>query len=250
MTHKAGSGHPGGSLSATDVLVTLYFRWLRVDPRKPAWEDRDRFVLSKGHCSPAMYAVLAERGFFPRSELDGFRKMGRLLQGHVDIGVPGVDFSAGSLGQGLSFANGAALGLRMDRKAARVYCMMGDGEQQEGQVWEAAMTAAHYKLDNLCAVLDYNKVSQTGFVNDNKAIEPIADKWRAFGWHAEVIDGHDIDAIDTALERAQRTKGKPTILVANTLKGKGVSFMELKSEFHGRALTPDEMQRALKELGA
>lgn len=250
MTYQAGSGHPGGSFSAADLLVTLYFRHLRLDPKNPRWEERDRFILSKGHCSPGMYAVLAERGFFPRDELEGFRKLGRMLQGHVDLRVPGVEFSAGSLGQGLSFANGVALGLRMDKKQARVYAMMGDGEQQEGQVWEAAMTSSHYKLDNLCAIVDYNKVSQTGFVNDNKNIEPLADKYRAFGWHVEVIDGHDYAQIDAALEKASEMKGRPTCIVAHTLKGKGVSFMELKSEFHGRALTPDEMQRALKELGA
>jgi transketolase len=251
MTFKAGSGHPGGSFSAADILVTLYFGGhLRVDPRDPQWADRDRFILSKGHCSPAMYAVLAEAGFFPKSELDGFRKLGRMLQGHVDLKVPGVDFSAGSLGQGLSFGNGVALGLRLDRRPARVYVMMGDGEQQEGQVWEAAMTAAHRKLDSVCAILDYNKVSQTGFVNENKNLEPIADKWRAFGWHVEVVDGHSFAQVDAALGRAAQTKGKPSIIIANTLKGKGVSFMELKSEFHGRALTDEEMQRALKELGA
>jgi transketolase len=251
MTKRANSGHPGGSFSATELMVTLYFGGhLRYDPHKPGWEDRDRFVLSKGHCSPAMYAVLGEAGYFPKSEFEGFRKLGRMLQGHVDLKVPGVEFSAGSLGQGLSFANGLALGLRLDRKQSRVYCMMGDGEQQEGQIWEAAMTAPHYKLDNLCAIVDYNKVSQTGFVNDNKAIEPLADKYRAFGWHVESIDGHDVQQIDAALTKASQTKGKPTCIVAHTLKGKGVSFMELKSEFHGRALTDDEMQRALKELGA
>jgi transketolase len=251
MTHKAGSGHPGGSFSATDLMVTLYFGGhLRVDPAMPSWGDRDRFVLSKGHCSPAMYAVLAEAGFFPKGELDGFRQLGRMLQGHVDLKVPGVDFSAGSLGQGLSFGNGLALGLRLDRKPSRVYVMMGDGEQQEGQVWEAAMTAPHHKLDNLCAIVDYNKVSQTGFVNDNKRIDPLEEKYRAFGWHVESIDGHDVRAIDAALTKAAQTKGKPTCIVAHTLKGKGVSFMELKSEFHGRALTEDEMQRAFKELGA
>ena len=250
MTQKAGSGHPGGSFSATEVLVDLYFRRLRIDPHEPKAATRDRFVLSKGHCSPAMYAVLAAAGFFPKGELDNFRKLGHLLQGHVDMKVPGVEFSAGSLGQGLSFANGVALALRLDRNPARVYCMMGDGEQQEGQVWEAAMAAAHYKLDTVCAIVDYNKVSQTGFVNDNMNLEPLADKWRAFGWHVEVLDGHDFAQIERAFEAAERTKGKPTCLLSNTLKGKGVSFMELKSEFHGRALTPEEMQRALAELGA
>lgn len=249
MTYRAQSGHPGGSFSATEALVTLYFRHLRVDPSKPQWEDRDRFVLSKGHCSPAMYAVLAARGFFPRSELVGFRRLGHMLQGHVDLKVPGVDFSAGSLGQGLSFANGVALGLRMANKDARVYCMMGDGEQQEGQVWEAAMTAAHHKLDSVCAILDYNKVSQTGFVNDNKRLEPLADKWRAFGWHVVVVDGHDVKALDKAFEEAHATKGMPTIVISDTKKGGGVSFMALKSDYHGRALTDDEMKRAHAELG-
>jgi transketolase len=250
MTRAAQSGHPGGSFSATDLLVALYFGRLRVDPANPRWEDRDRFVLSKGHCSPAMYAILAARGFFPRGELEGFRKLGRMLQGHVDLKVPGVDFSAGSLGQGLSFANGVALGLRLDRKDARVYCMMGDGEQQEGQVWEAAMSAAHHKLANVCAIVDYNKVSQTGFVNDNKNLEPLTDKWRAFGWHVESIDGHSFREIDAAFERCEHVRDKPSVVIAHTAKGKGVSFMEFKSEFHGRALTDEEMQRALKELGA
>lgn len=249
MTYRAQSGHPGGSFSATEALVTLYFRHLRVDPKNPQWADRDRFVLSKGHCSPAMYAVLAERGFFPKAELEGFRKLGRILQGHVDLKVPGVDFSAGSLGQGLSYANGVALGLRLQGKPARVYCMMGDGEQQEGQVWEAAMTAAHHKLDHLCAIVDYNKVSQTGFVNDNKNLEPLADKWRAFGWHVEVVDGHDVRQLDAALEKAASTQGKPTCIVSSTKKGGGVSFMELKSAYHGRALADDEMARAFAELG-
>ena len=249
MTYKAQSGHPGGSFSATEALVTLYFRHLRVDPRNPRWEDRDRFVLSKGHCSPAMYAILAERGFFPRADLAGFRTFGHMLQGHVDLRVPGVDFSAGSLGQGLSFANGVALGLKLDRKEARVYCMMGDGEQQEGQVWEAAMTAAHHRLDNVCAILDYNKVSQTGFVNDNKNLEPLADKWCAFGWHVEQVHGHDVRALDAAFDKAYSVRGKPTIVIADTKKGGGVSFMELKSDYHGRALTDDEMARARAELG-
>lgn len=249
MTYRAQSGHPGGSFSATEVMVALYFRHLRVDPHNPRWPQRDRFVLSKGHCSPAMYAVLAERGFFPKSDLQGFRRFGHFLQGHVDLKVPGVEFSAGSLGQGLSFANGIALGLRMDRSPARVYCMMGDGEQQEGQVWEAAMMAAHHKLDNLCAIVDYNQVSQTGFVNQNKNLEPLADKWRAFGFHVIPIDGHDVHQVDRALDEAARTKGQPTCIVSKTKKGGGVSFMELKSDYHGRALTDEEMTRAMKELG-
>ncbi|MCA1813235.1 MAG: transketolase [Halobacteriales archaeon] len=249
MTYRAQSGHPGGSFSATEALVTLYFRHLHLDPGNPRWADRDRFVLSKGHCSPAMYAVLAARGFFPKSELQGFRKLGRMLQGHVDLKVPGVEFSAGSLGQGLSFANGIALGLRLDRKDARVYCMMGDGEQQEGQVWEAAMTAAHYKLDNVCAIVDNNQVSQTGFIKDTKNIEPLHEKYRAFGWNVERVNGQDCAALDAAFTRAAQTKGKPTVVIADTKKGAGVSFMELRSDYHGRALTDDEMQRAMKELG-
>lgn len=250
MTHRAGSGHPGGSLSATEILVSLYFDRLRVDPKQPAWEERDRFILSKGHCTPGLYATLAERGFFPARELEGFRKLGSRLQGHADVAVPGVEMSTGSLGQGLSFGNGVALGLRLRGSAARVYVLLGDGELQEGQVWEAAMTSAHHRLDNLCAIVDYNKVSQTNLVNENKNLEPLPEKWRAFGWHVEVIDGHSFAQVRAALDKAEATKGKPTVVIANTVKGKGVSFMESRPEFHGRAPTAEELERALRELGA
>jgi transketolase len=250
MTHQAGSGHPGGSLSEAELLAVLYFGdVLRVDPKNPTWADRDRFVLSKGHCCPGLYGVLAQRGFFPASELDGFRKIGRLLQGHSDIKVPGVDMSAGSLGMGLGFGNGVALMARRDRKDLRVYVLLGDGECQEGNVWESAMTSAHYGLDNLCAIVDYNKIQIEGFTNEIKRLDPLADRFRAFGWHAIEINGHDIAAIRAAFQEAARTKGKPTAIIAHTIKGKGVSFCENNKEYHGRCLNADEMKRAMAELG-
>lgn len=249
MTHKAQSGHPGGSMSEADVMACLYFGGvLRVDPKNPKWADRDRFILSKGHCCPGHYSALAQRGFFPREELWNFRKINSLLQGHSDIKVPGVDMSAGSLGMGISFGNGVALMARLDKKNYRVYVMVGDGEIQEGNIWEGVQTAAHHGLDNLCVILDYNKIQIEGFVKDIKNPEPLADKWEAFGWNAIEIDGHSIPAILDALREARETKGMPTVIIAHTLKGKGVSFTENKAEYHGRALTDDEMKRAMAEL--
>ena len=246
----AKSGHPGGSLSATDILVTLYFDIMKIDPKNPRWEDRDRFVLSKGHAAPALYAVLAERGYFPKEELMKLRQTGSMLQGHPDMkGTPGVDMTTGSLGQGLSTANGMALAARLDKKDYRVYVMLGDGEIQEGMVWEAAMTTAHYKLDNLTAFLDYNKLQIDGANDEVKTIEPVADKWKAFGWNVLEIDGHDYEEIKKAVEKAKETKGKPTMIIAHTIKGKGVTFMENQVGWHGNAPNEEQKEKALKELG-
>lgn len=249
MLTKAGSGHTGGSLSAVDMLVSLYYYKMRHRPQDPDWEDRDLFILSKGHAGPALYAVLASSGYFPLEELDNLRKIGSMLRGHpFSCSTPGIEISTGSLGQGLSIANGIALGSRLDDKKNRVYVMMGDGETQEGQVWEAAMTAAHYRLDNLCAFLDNNGLQIDGCVSDVMGIEPIGDKWRAFGWHVIEIDGHDFQEIIDALDEAETVREKPTIIWAHTVKGKGVSFMENQVKYHGIAPTPEELERALKEM--
>jgi transketolase len=249
MTFKAGSGHPGGSMSEAEILTALYFGGeLKIDPKNPKDPKRDRFILSKGHTCPGLYSVLAQKGFFPRDELWNFRRVGHLLQGHTDNKIPGVEMSAGSLGMGLSFGNGVALMSRLDGLAYRVYVLLGDGECQEGNIWEGAMTAAHHGIDNLVVFVDYNKIQIEGFVKDIKNPEPFADKWEAFGWNAIEIDGHDFGEIFNALEEARRTKGMPTVIIAHTLKGKGVSFTENKNEYHGRALTEDEMKRAMAEL--
>lgn len=248
MLAKAGSGHPGGSLSSADVLTCLYFRVLRRNPQDPDWPQRDRFHLSKGHCCPLWYAVLAECGYFPEEELWTLRNLGSILQGHPDWRTPGVDVASGSLGQGLSVALGMALAARLDQASCRVYCLLGDGEIQEGQVWEAAMAAAHYRCDNLCAILDYNGYQIDGKVCEVMNIEPVAEKWRAFGWHTLSIDGHNISEILNAFEQAKTIKGKPTIIIAKTIKGKGVSFMENVVDFHGRPPTEEEAKIALEEL--
>jgi transketolase len=251
MTGRCGSGHPGGSLSAADMLAVLYFHKLRHDPKNPKWEDRDRFVLSKGHAAPVLYAALAEAGYFPKSYLKTLRQIGSSLQGHVDmISLPGIEMSTGSLGQGLSAANGMALAGRMDRKNYRVYVMIGDGESQEGQIWEAAMTAGHHKLDNLTVILDHNKYQIDGNVEEIKGIQPIADKWRAFRFNViDNVNGHDIKAVIKALDDSERAKGRPTIIIAETIKGKGVSFMEGNPlDFHGKAPTKEEVIKALEEL--
>ncbi len=251
MTGLAKSGHPGGSLSAADIMTVLFFYKMRHDPRNPDWEGRDIFILSKGHASPVLYAVLAESGYFPVEELWNFRKLTSHLQGHPDrLMTPGVEMSTGSLGQGLSVANGVALAFKLDKSPRRVYVLLGDGEVQEGQVWEAAMTAAHYKLDNLTAIIDYNRLQIDGPVNEVKRIEPLAEKWRAFGWEVLEIDGHDLRQIIEALDRADEIKGKPTMIIAHTVKGKGVSFMEHKVKFHGVAPSEEEMKKALEELEA
>ena len=249
MVHHAGSGHPAGSLSAIDVLLVLYMKYMRVRTSEPHWHGRDMFFLSKGHCTPAYYAAMSARGFFPREELMTFRDMHTRLQGHPsNLHLDCVDASSGSLGQGLSVANGAALAAKHDGMDSRYYVMLGDGEIQEGQVWEAAMSAAAYGLDNVCAILDYNKIQLDGPVNEVLSIGDVRAKWEAFGWNAIEINGHDIAAIDAAFESAMRFKGKPSIIIAHTIKGKGVSFMENTAKFHGLAPTDEELAQALDEL--
>ena len=251
MIAKAGSGHPGGSLSMVELLIGLYWYKLRHDPKRPDWPDRDLFFLSKGHGCPALYAVLAAHGYFPQEELMTLRRYPTRLQGHPERwSVPGVEIAAGSLGQGLSMANGVALADRMDGRTRRIFCLMGDGEIQEGQVWEAAMTAHHHHLDAVCAIIDANQLQQNGPVQLIQDIEPLADKWRAFGWHAIEIDGHDIAQVVKAYDEAETVKGKPQVVVARTVKGKGVSFMELNPAWHGVAPKPEELERALAELEA
>jgi len=248
--HKSQSGHTGGSLSAIDMVTALYFHKMRHDPENPDWPERDRFVLSKGHAAPALYVALAHAGYFPREDLMMLRRLGSHLQGHPDSkSTPGVEVCTGSLGQGLSMANGMALGLRLDNRPGRVYALLGDGELQEGQVWEAAMAAAHYKIDNLCALVDANSLQIDGEVAKVMAVAPIAAKFKAFGWHPLEIDGHDMSAILAALEHAETIKGQPTVIVANTVKGKGVSFFENKASYHGVPPSDDELPRALECLG-
>jgi transketolase len=249
MIAQAGSGHPGGSLSAADIVTALYFRVLRHDPKDPQWLERDRFILSKGHAAPILYAALAETGYFPVAELQTLRKMDSRLQGHTDRGLtPGVEMSAGSLGMGLSFAIGIALAARLDSRAYRTYALLSDGECQEGQTWEAGLAAAQFKLDNLTGMVDCNGIQLSGQTSDIMSLEPLIQKWQAFGWHVIDIDGHDFGQILDALVEAEKTKGRPTMITARTVKGKGVSFMENNVAFHGKAPTPEEAQRALKEL--
>jgi transketolase len=249
MLTEAGSGHTGGSLSAADIVTALYFSKMRHDPANPQWKERDRFILSKGHAAPVLYAALALTGYFDKSLLKTLRKLGSPLQGHpCSWKLPGVEISTGSLGQGLSIANGIAMGLRMDGLSSRVYCLLGDGETQEGQVWEAAMTASHYRLDNLCAIIDNNGLQIDGHCCDVMHIEPLVKKWEAFGWHVIDINGHAMEAVLNALNEAETVKDKPTMIVARTIKGKGVSFFEGKVEYHGLAPTPQELEMALKEL--
>ncbi len=249
MLTEAGSGHTGGSLSAADIVTALYFYKMRHHPNDPKWIERDRFILSKGHAAPVLYAALALSGYFDKSLLLTLRKLGSPLQGHpCSRKLPGIEISTGSLGQGLSIANGIAIGLKLDKLSSRVYCLLGDGEIQEGQVWEAAMTASHYNLDNLCAIIDNNGLQIDGHCCDVMCVEPIVDKWAAFGWHVLDINGHDMEAIVSALNEAETLKGKPTMIVARTVKGKGVSFFEGKVEYHGLAPTHEELERALKEL--
>lgn len=250
MTGAAGSGHPGGSLSAADIVAALYFRVMRHDPKDPKWPDRDRFVLSKGHACPVLYAALAEAGYFPKEWLLTLRKLGSPLQGHPHYwSVPGIEASTGALGQGPSIGNGMALAGRLDEKDYRVYVLIGDGECDEGQIWEAAMSAAHYKLDNVTAILDHNGLQIDGPNVEIMNIEPIAEKWRAFGWHVVEVDGHDFAQILAAFDEAKATKGQPTIIIAHTIKGKGVSFMENEVDWHGKAPTPEQVEQALRALG-
>ncbi|CAA7599704.1 1-deoxy-D-xylulose-5-phosphate synthase [Acididesulfobacillus acetoxydans] len=249
MLVPAKSGHPGGSLSAAEIVTVLYFREMRLRPQEPHWSERDRFVLSKGHAAPVLYAALAEKGYFPREELLGLRQTGRMLQGHPDMKkTPGVDMSTGSLGQGLSAANGMALAGKLDKKDYRVYVLLGDGEMAEGQVWEAAMASAHFKLDNLTAILDLNGLQIDGRTDEVMSSAPLPEKWRAFGWHVIEVDGHDVGALQRALAEARTTAGRPTILIAKTVKGKGVSFMENAVGWHGAAPNAEQGQQGLKEL--
>jgi len=248
MLAKAGSGHPGGSLSATDLITALYFNVLRFNAKDPLWPDRDRFHMSKGHCCPLWYAVLSQVGYFPKEELLNLRKLGSMLQGHPDRKTPGVESASGSLGQGLSIALGMSLAAKIDKKDYHVYVLMGDGEVQEGNIWEAAMACSHFGCSNICAILDSNGCQIDGRCEDVMGLEPLVDKWQAFGWHAIEINGHDMAQILSAYAEAKTIKDKPTIIIARTIKGKGVSFMEGVVDFHGRAPTQEEAQRALKEL--
>jgi len=249
MTGKAGSGHPGGSLSAVEIVTALYFGLLRHKPSDPQWADRDRFILSKGHAAPLLYAALAECGYLPIDELITLRQLDSRLQGHTDRTVtPGVEMSAGALGQGLSFAIGVALGGRLNSQKYRVYVLLGDGECDEGQVWEGAMAAAHFKIDNLTAIVDNNGLQIDGWNRDVMNLDPFNQKWQAFGWHVIEVDGHDLAQLIDAFNQAKLVKGQPTVIIAHTVKGKGVSFMENNAAFHGKAPTAAEVEIALKEL--
>jgi transketolase len=249
MIFKAGSGHPGGSLSSVEILTALYWRVLRHKPTDPQWPDRDRFILSKGHVAPVLYAALAECGYFPVAELATLRQIDSRLQGHADrTHTPGVEMSSGSLGQGLSFGIGAALAGRLNKQDYRTYVLLGDGESAEGQVWEAAAAAAQYKMDSLTAIIDVNGLQLSGCTKDIICLEPMPDKWSSFGWHTIEVNGHDLKQVLDAFEQAKKVKGKPTVIIARTIKGKGVSFMENNVNFHGNAPNAKEMEIALKEL--
>jgi transketolase len=249
MTGKAGSGHPGGSLSAVEILTTLYFRVMRHKPIDPHWSERDRFILSKGHAAPALYAILAECGYFPPAELLTLRQLDSCLQGHTDCTTtPGVEMSAGALGQGLSFALGVALAGRINKQDYRVYALLGDGECDEGQVWEAAMASAHFRVDNLVAIVDNNGQQIDGWNREVMSLEPFPAKWQAFGWRVIEVDGHSFPQLTRAFKQARGIKGQPTVIIAHTVKGKGVSFMENNPDFHGAAPNDIEVMLALKEL--
>jgi transketolase len=249
MIGRAGSGHPGGSLSAVEILTALYFKVLRHKPQDPCWPDRDRFILSKGHAAPLLYATLAECGYFPVDELATLRQLDSRLQGHTDRTLcPGVEMSAGALGQGLSFAIGVALAGRLNSQDYRVYVLLGDGECDEGQVWEAAMAAAHFKVDNLVAIVDNNGQQIDGWNRDVMNLDPFNKKWEAFGWHVLEVDGHDLAQLIRAFDKAKLVGGQPAVIIAHTVKGKGVSFMENNPDFHGKAPNAEEMEIALKEL--
>jgi transketolase len=249
MIGKAGSGHPGGSLSAVEIITTLYWKIMHHKPANPNWKDRDRFILSKGHAAPVLYAALAECGYFPKSELMTLRQLDSHLQGHADrTSTPGVEMSSGSLGQGLSFAIGAALAGRLDKRPWRVYALLSDGECDEGQTWEAAMAAAHYKVDNLTAIVDNNSIQLSGFNRDIMNIEPLNKKWDAFGWHVIEVDGHDFSQLLDAFQKGSKVKSQPAVIIAHTIKGKGVSFMENNVDFHGKAPNAEQLEKALKEL--
>ena len=247
--YNAKSGHPGGSLSIADLMTVLYFDELNIDEKNPRWEDRDRLVLSKGHCAPALYAALAEKGYFEKEKLISLRKIDSNLQGHPNLNdVPGVDMSTGSLGQGLSVANGMAISAKLDKKDYRVYCILGDGEIQEGQVWEAAMSSSKYNLDNLCVIVDNNNLQIDGTIEEIKDLKPIDEKFKSFGFNVIKIDGHNFDEIKDAFKEAKETKGMPTCIIARTIKGKGVSFMENQVGWHGKAPNEEEYNQAMKDL--
>jgi len=248
--YNAGCGHPGGALSIADILTVLYFNHMNIDPNKPDDLNRDRLVLSKGHSSPALYAVLAERGYFNKEELKNFRKLGSYLQGHPDMKkVPGVDMSSGSLGQGLSVANGMAIASKLDGKGYKVYCILGDGELEEGQVWEAAMTSAKYNLDNVCVIVDNNNLQIDGTIDSvKKSVYPIKEKFESFGFNVFEVDGHDIDAIISTLQKVKEVKNMPSVIIAKTIKGKGVSYMENVASWHGKAPNEEEYNKAMEEL--
>lgn len=249
MTAAAGSGHPGGSLSAVEAMTVLYFNVMNHRPAEPEWPDRDRFFLSKGHACPVLYSVMARSGYFPVEELLTLRKCGTRLQGHPSCKtLPGIEVSSGSLGQGLSIANGFALSAKINRKDYRAYCLMGDGELQEGQIWEAIMTAAHYKLDNVCAIVDYNGLQIDGDVEKVMGLAPLQQKWESFNWNVIEADGHDLTALQAAYESAARTKGKPSVIIMKTIKGKGISFMENVAGWHGKAPNSEELRQALAEI--
>ena len=248
MTTRSGSGHASSALSAVDIITALYFHQMRYNPKDPEWEDRDRFVLSKGHGCPVLYVALAEAGYFPKEELATHRKLGSILQGHPDMKTPGVEIPTGSLGQGLSAAVGMALAGKLDDKDYHVYVVLSDGELDEGNVWEAAMAAAHYKLDNITAIVDRNYFQVDGPTEEIMALNPLSDKWRAFGWNVMEIDGHNMREILVSLDEAVKAKDKPTVIIANTIKGKGVSFVEDDNKYHGKALSEEELALALKEL--
>jgi transketolase len=249
MIHEANAGHPGGSLSAADIVTALYFRVMRIEPANPHWPDRDRFILSKGHACPVWYAALAERGYFDKEHLKTLRKLNSILQGHADmIKTPGVDMTVGSLGQGFSAGIGMALGGRVLKKDFHVWVMVGDGESQEGAIWEAAMAGAKWKLDNITVIVDKNGLQNDTFVDEVMPVDPLPDKWRAFGWNVIEIDGHDMDQVVEALERAKTIKGIPTVIIAHTVKGKGVSFMEGSPNWHGAAPCDEEAVIALQEI--
>lgn len=249
MITKAGSGHPGGSLSSVELIVALYFDKLKHDANKPDSPDRDRVIFSKGHACPLLYSVLARSGYFAPDKLDTLRKLGSPLQGHPDrLKTPGVDMSTGSLGQGLSVGVGLALGAKLDSADWRAYVLMGDGEMQSGAIWEAAMCAGHYKLDNLCGIIDYNKFQIDGSVEDVMGIKPLADKWRSFRWNVIEIDGHDLEAVLGAYDEAAKRKDKPTVIIAETVKGKGISFMENVCDWHGKSPDAEQCSRAVREL--
>jgi transketolase len=248
LTNAAKCGHPGGSLSAVEIFLALYSYKMKHDPSNPKWEDRDRLIISKGHATPVAYVALANQGYFNKDEYNLYRKYSGILQGHVHPKVPGIEFGTGSLGHGLSVANGIAFGARLQKKDIKVYCLMGDGEIQEGSVWEAMMTASHHKLDNVCGIIDYNKVQENGPTNEIKNLEPLADKCRSYGWHTEEVDGHDLNALIKAFDKFGTIKDKPFMLIAHTIKGKGVSFMEGSAKWHGKAPNDEQLKEALAEI--